>query len=128
MNTMQTLPIVGETAFVPGIDFPLTVESYDPNSLTANLRGEHPRSGMEVLVPRVCLQEVHSSPVHKVGQYARLKSYGPLMTVAEVRPPLPDAPEGTGTILVCWYFNEDEFCEFEADARLLNVSDKRCAI
>lgn len=125
---MQTLPKVGEPAFVHGISFPLVLESISEETRLASLKGEHPISGVEVQLSRVCLSELHDAPLYAIGQYARLKSYGPLMTVVEVRPPLPDAPEGAGTTLVCWYFNDAEFCEFEGDARTLHVSDKRCGI
>jgi uncharacterized protein YodC (DUF2158 family) len=109
---------------VAGISFPLIVQAYYENTRTVYLKGNHPESGTEVLVPNVCLSELQTpgppvEPVYAIGQFARLKSHGPLMTVAEVRPPLPNAPEGTGTTLVCWYFG---------DARMLYISDKRCSI
>ena len=58
---MQTLPQVGEQAFVAGISFPLTVEKYNQSDRTASLKGEHPQNGMEVLLPRVCLTLLHTS-------------------------------------------------------------------
>jgi hypothetical protein len=130
---MQSLPKIGEPAMVAGIHFPLTVQSFCQDTRSAFLKGEHPETGMEVLLPRVCLKLLHvptqeTKFAYAVGQYARLKSYGPLMTVVEVRPPLPDAPDGAGTELVCWYFSDNELCEFEGDARALNVSDKRCDV
>jgi len=127
---MQTLPKVGDTTTIAGISFPLTVVSYDPNTLLANLKGEHPVTGVEVLLPKVCLsllRDPNECP-YAIGQFARLKSHGPLMTVVEVHPPLPFTPEGTGTKLVCHYFNDGELCEFEGDARTLYTSDKRCRV
>lgn len=56
---MQTLPKIGEKATVAGIAFPLTVLSYSPATRTASLAGEHPDTGMEVSLPRVCLTLLH---------------------------------------------------------------------
>jgi uncharacterized protein YodC (DUF2158 family) len=131
---MQTLPAVGEKARVAGIDFPLTVEAYDTNTRTAFLKAEHPDTGIEVLLPRVCLDQLlpPDEPAtelqHAIGHYARLKSYGPLMTVTEIHPPLPDAPEGFGTTVVCQYFDGGELFEYAGDARTLLISAKRCAV
>ena len=103
---MQTLPKIGDPATVAGITFPLTVESYDPNTLTANLKGEHPETGMEVLAPRVCLSLVHDGPTLHIGQLARLNSGGPWMTITAIYPPLPTDPEGAPWLIDCCYFLE----------------------
>ena len=90
--------------------------------------------GVDVLLPKVCpdyllpLEEPATELKYAIGHYARLKSYGPLMTVTEIHPPLPDAPEGAGTTVVCQYFAEGELFEYSGDARTLLISDKRCAV
>ena len=127
---MQTLPQVGEKATIAGISFPLTVLSYNENTRTAGLAGEHPETGIEVFLPKVCPEyllapEAATELKYSIGLYARLKSGGPLMTVTEIHPPLPHAPEGSGTTVVCQYFDGAELCEYSADVRTLVISDKR---
>jgi hypothetical protein len=103
---MQTLPEVGQQTTITGISFPLTVESYDPNTLTANLRGEHPESGVEVLVPKVCLSRLYMPAFPFVGQLACLNSGSPFLTIVAIYPPLPFTPEGSPTTVDCSYFIE----------------------
>ncbi len=104
---MQTLPEVGQTTTVAGISFPLTVESYDPNTLTANLRGEHPVTGVEVLLPKVCLSRLDAPSFASLGQLARLKSGSPLLTITAIFPPLPHGPVGAATTVDCCYYQEE---------------------
>jgi hypothetical protein len=104
---MQTLPKIGDLATVAGISFPLTVESYDYNTLLANLKGKHPETGMEVVVPLVCLSLLHTGPTLFIGQLAVLNSGGPWLTVAEIWAPSPEAPVGSAWTVDCICFSED---------------------
>jgi uncharacterized protein YodC (DUF2158 family) len=101
MNTMQTLPKVGEPAYVAGISFPLIVESFSQETRSASLKGEHPESGVQVHLPSVCLTELHAVAHLAAGDTARLKSGGPAVTVANIE---DDKCE-------IFYWNKDK-CDF----------------
>ena len=129
---MQTLPKVGEPTMVAGISFPLTLLSINENTHTASLGGQHPESGAEVLLSKVCLDflcPVEPAIVLAIGQYARLKSGGPLMTIVDIQPPLPDMPADMGIMVTCWHFrNNGKLLRLELDVRSLNISDSSCAV
>ena len=63
---MHTLPQIGELVTVAGITFPLTLKEYTPATKSASLFGEHPETGMEVVLPRVCLSLLHPFPAQPV--------------------------------------------------------------
>jgi hypothetical protein len=124
---MQTLPKVGESATVPGISFPLVVETYNELTRMASLKGEHPETGMEVLVPKVCFSEVHASatppkPLMEIGQGAFLKSGGPLMTIVSIDMPPPFSPEFMQPMVTCMCFRESgELLTMTVDVRALKL-------
>lgn len=118
---MQTLPNIGDQATIAGFPFPLTVDSFSEATRTAALSGEHPETGLEVVLPRVCLSlllPADAAPVYAIGQSAVLKSGGPLMTVSDIEPPLPFSPEGTQPIITCQYFTDsNELGTLKIDVR-----------
>lgn len=84
---MQTFPKVSDLCSVAGISFPLTVEACDPNTKTASLKGEHPQTGMEVVLPLVCLsllQEPRETLAFKTGDFVQLKSGSPVLVVSGI--------------------------------------------
>ena len=73
----------GDLVAVAGISFPLTLLSINENTNTAALGGASPTAG-DVMLPQVCLSEPRQPVPFTVGDVVRLKSGGPVLTVATV--------------------------------------------